>query len=61
LKQSLISERQDQVFEDYVAGVERRMKQNGDITIYEKVLAQLEESEPSAEPVLPGGLNFPTK
>jgi peptidyl-prolyl cis-trans isomerase D len=61
LKQSLISERQDQVFEDYVAGVERRMKQNGDITIYEKVLAQLEESEPSAEPILPGGLNFPTK
>ncbi|HJP91386.1 MAG TPA: peptidyl-prolyl cis-trans isomerase [Pyrinomonadaceae bacterium] len=61
LKQSMLNERQDQVFEDYVAGVERRMRQNGDIKIYQDVLAQLEESEPAAEPGLPGGLNFPTK
>jgi peptidyl-prolyl cis-trans isomerase D len=61
LKQSMISERQDQVFEDYVAGVQRRMKQDGDIKIYDNVLAQLDESEPAAEPVLPPGLNFPTK
>src|SRR5437868_2084780 len=61
MKQSMISERQDQVFEDYIAGVERRMKQNGDIKIYDDVLAQLEEAEPAAEPGLPGGLNFPTK
>lgn len=61
LKQSMISERQEQVFEDYVAGVQQRMKQRGDIEIYENVLAQLEESEPAAEPILPPGLNFPTK
>jgi peptidyl-prolyl cis-trans isomerase D len=61
LKQSIIGERQDQVFEDYVAGVQQRMKQDGKIKIYDSVLAQLEESEPAAEPVLPGGLNFPTK
>jgi peptidyl-prolyl cis-trans isomerase D len=61
LKQSLISERQNQVFEDYVAGVQQRMKQDGKIKIYDDVLAQLEESEPAAEPLLPGGLNFPTK
>jgi peptidyl-prolyl cis-trans isomerase D len=61
LKQSMISEQQEQVFEDYVAGVQRRMKQNGDIKIYEDALAQLEESEPAAEPVLPPGLNFPNK
>lgn len=61
LKQSMISERQEQVFEDYVAGVQQRMKQRGDIKIYEDVLAQLEESEPAAEPILPPGLNFPTK
>ncbi len=61
LKQSMISEQQDQVFEDYVAGVQRRMKQDGDIKIYDDVLAQLDESEPAAEPILPPGLNFPTK
>jgi peptidyl-prolyl cis-trans isomerase D len=59
LKQSMISERQDQVFEDYVAGVQQRMKKDGKIVIYDKVLAQLDESEPAAEPNLPGDLNFP--
>lgn len=61
LKQSMISERQDQVFDDYVAGVQQRMKQDGKIEVYDEVLAQLEEGEPAAEPILPGGLNFPTK
>jgi len=61
LKQSMMSERQDQVFEDYVAGVQQRMKQDGRIKIYNDVLAQLEEDEPAAEPGLPAGLNFPTK
>ena len=61
LKQSMVSERQDQVFEDYIAGVQQRMKQAGQIKIYEDVLAQLDEAEPAAEPILPGGLNFPTK
>ena len=61
LKQSMISERQDQIFDDYVAGVQQRMKQAGKIEIYKEVLAQLEEEEPAAEPGLPPGLNFPTK
>ena len=61
LKQSMMSERQDQVFDDYVAGVEQRMKHDGKIKIYQEVLAQLEEDEPAAEPGLPAGLNFPTK
>ena len=61
LKQSMISERQDQVFDDYVAGVQQRMKHDGRIKIYNDVLAQLEEDEPAAEPGLPPGLNFPTK
>jgi hypothetical protein len=53
----MMSERQDQVFEDYIAGVEQRMKRDGKIKIYNNVLAQLEESEPSAEPGgFPGGL-----
>jgi len=57
----MMSERQDQVFEDYIAGVQQRMKRDGKIKIYEDVLAQMEEAEPAAEPGLPGGLNFPTK
>lgn len=61
LKQSMISERQNQVFEDYVASVEQRMRREGKIKVYQDVLAQLDEGEPAAEPVLPAGLNFPTK
>lgn len=54
LRQSMMSERQDQVFEDYIAGVQQRMKRDGKIKIYQNVLDQLEE--PSAEPNFPGGL-----
>jgi peptidyl-prolyl cis-trans isomerase D len=59
VRQSMLSERQDQVFEDYIAGVQQRMKQQGKIVIYQDVLTQLDESEPVAEPNLPGGLNLP--
>lgn len=59
LKQSMMSELQEQVFEDYIAGVQQQMKKAGKIKIYDDVLAQLDESEPAAEPALPGGLNFP--
>ena len=59
LKQSMMSELQEQVFEDYIAGVQQQMKKDGKIKIYEDVLSQLDESEPAAEPALPGGLNFP--
>lgn len=61
LKQQLMSARQNQVFEDYIAGVQQRMKQNGKIKIYDDVLARLDASEPAAEPALPPGFNFPTK
>ena len=53
LRQSMMSERQDQVFEDYIAGVQQRMKRDGKIKIYQNVLDQLEE--PAAEPNLPEG------
>jgi peptidyl-prolyl cis-trans isomerase D len=59
LKQSMLSERQNQVFEDYIAAVQQRMRRDGKIRIYDDVLAQLDKSEPAAEPNLPGGLNFP--
>lgn len=59
LKQSMMSERQEQVFEDYVAGVQQRMKKDGKIKIYDDALAQLDALDTAAEPALPGGLNFP--
>lgn len=59
VKQQLLSQRQNQVFEDYIAGVQQRMKQAGKITIYDKVLDQIDEADAAAEPVLPPGLNFP--
>lgn len=56
LKQSMMSERQDQVFQDYIGGVEQKMKRDGKIKIYPEVLAQLQEDEPAAEPIFPGGM-----
>jgi parvulin-like peptidyl-prolyl isomerase len=61
LKQSMLSDRQNQVFEDYVAGVQQRMTKDGKIKIYDEVLTELEQSEPAAEPILPPGLNLPTE
>jgi len=61
LKQQMVNGRETQVFEDYIAGVQKRMKQDGKIKIYDDVIAQLDESEPAAQPGLPAGLNFPTK
>jgi hypothetical protein len=57
---TMLRDRQGQVFEDYITAAQQRMKREGKITIYEKVLKGLEEAEPAAQP-LPGGLNFPIK
>jgi hypothetical protein len=35
------------------------MRRDGKIKLYDDVLAQLDKSEPVAEPNLPGGLNLP--
>jgi len=59
LKQQMMGTRQTQVFEDYITGVQQRMKRDGKIKIYNDVLTRLDESEPAAEPNLPEGLNFP--
>lgn len=62
LKQQLLQARQNQVFEDYISGVEQRMRRDGKIEIYDDVLARLDESIPAAEPPnFPSGFNFPTK
>ena len=56
LRDSMLRDRQDQVFEDYIASVQERMKREGKIKIYEDVLDSLPEEE---EPQVPGGLNLP--
>lgn len=61
LRDQLLNSRQSQVFEDYIARVQQKMKQDGKIKIYDDVLSQLDEAEAASEPGLPEGLNFPTK
>ncbi len=51
LTQTMLSARQNQVYEDYISAVQQRMKQDGTIKLYSAVLANLEESEPEIAPV----------
>ncbi len=53
LTQSMLSDRQNQVFSDYVAAVQERMKRDGRIKIYDDVLLSLETDEPAAAPPRP--------
>ena len=55
LTQSLLSERQNQVFDDYISQLQQRLKNDGKIEIYKDVLATLEDDEPVAAPPI----NFP--
>jgi len=57
LMQTILTARQSQVFEDYIATVQRNMMQAGKIKIYQDVLASIEEAEP--EIALPPGTQFP--
>ena len=50
LTQSKLTERQNQIFEDYIATVQEQMKRDGKIKIYADVLASMEEDEPVAAP-----------
>jgi peptidyl-prolyl cis-trans isomerase D len=51
LMQSALMERKNQVFDDYLTAVQRRMQQNGKIKIYKDVLAGVQEEEaPEALP-----------
>ncbi|MFZ0751114.1 MAG: peptidyl-prolyl cis-trans isomerase, partial [Pyrinomonadaceae bacterium] len=46
LMETAQSDRKNQVFEDYLASVQQRMKQDGDIKVYAEVLAQYQEAQP---------------
>jgi peptidyl-prolyl cis-trans isomerase D len=61
LTRSMLSERQSQVFGDYISGVQEKMKRDGKIKIYEDVLLSLEAAEAAAPQALPQQFSFPTK
>ena len=50
LTSNLLSTRQSQVFDDYIAAVQQRMKQDGQIRIYDEVLAKIEEAQAQVAP-----------
>jgi peptidyl-prolyl cis-trans isomerase D len=50
MTQTLLTERQTQLWDDYVTKVQEEMKRAGKIKIYQDLLAALEEDEPSAAP-----------
>lgn len=59
LMETAQSDRKNQVFEDYLAGVQQRMKQDGDIKVYAEVLAQYQEAQPDID--LPTRPQIPTQ
>ena len=59
LMETAQDERKNQVFEDYLANVQRQMKQDGDIKIYQDVLAQYQEAQPDID--LPARPQIPTQ
>ena len=60
IKLTMLRDRQAQVFEDYITAAQERMKREGKIQIYDKVLARLDAEEPRAQP-LPNFPNFPVE
>ncbi|MGB7923584.1 MAG: peptidyl-prolyl cis-trans isomerase [Pyrinomonadaceae bacterium] len=53
LTRNTLSTRRNQVFDDYIAGVQSRMQRDGKIKIYDDVLAKMAEDEPAAAPPPP--------
>lgn len=61
LTQTMVSAKQNQVYEDYISAVQQRMKQAGKIKLYPEVVANLEESEPEIAPPPRPQFPIPTK
>ena len=59
LMETAQSDRKNQIFEDYLAGVQQRMKQDGNIKVYAEVLAQYQEAQPDID--LPTRPQIPTQ
>jgi len=50
LMQTALTERKNQVFDDYLAAVQKRMENSGKIKINKDVLIALQDEEPEAAP-----------
>ena len=50
LTSNLLNTRQSQVFDDYIAAVQQKMKQDGEITIYDDVLLRLDQTQAEMAP-----------
>jgi peptidyl-prolyl cis-trans isomerase D len=61
LMQQALSERRNQVFDDYVNGIQARMLREGKIKIYEDVLARIADSAESAAPASRPRVPIPTQ
>ena len=59
LTETALRERQDQVYEDYVAAAITRMKTEGKVKIYKDVFESIEEDEPQMAPQAPQRRSFP--
>lgn len=59
LTQQALSSQQNQVFGDYIAAVQQRMKQAGEIKIYQDVLTAMDAADPVVEPARPQFPQFP--
>lgn len=54
LVQTMLKEKQSQIYEDYLSSVKREMEAKKEIQIYDDVVAKLEESLGPDEPQMPG-------
>jgi parvulin-like peptidyl-prolyl isomerase len=61
LMQTALSERRNQVFDDYVNAIQVRMQREGKIKIYEDVLARIADSADAAAPAPRPRIPIPTK
>jgi peptidyl-prolyl cis-trans isomerase D len=61
LTQTMLSAKQNQIYEDYISAVQQRLKRDGKIKVYSDVLVALEESEPEIAPPQPGQFPIPTR
>ena len=59
LMETAQNERKNQVFEDYLANVQQRMKQDGDIKVYNDVLTQYQQAQPDID--IPTRPQIPTQ
>jgi peptidyl-prolyl cis-trans isomerase D len=59
LTESALSERRNQVFDDFLVEARRRLDEKGEIEIFRDTLAQVEASEPAAAPPRRAPINIP--